>query len=73
MNETKKTISIDESRLNELLAKVAKLDEAAAKRTAYNLRRNAERTILLRKAAEAGITASEDEVQTEMKRMSSTK
>ena len=73
MSTEKKVVSIDESRLAELLAKVEKLDKASAQRTAYNARRNAERNIILAKALKQGIVATEAEVQAEMKRMAGPK
>ena len=67
----KKTVTIDEGHLAELLAKAEKMDKTAAQRTSYNLRRNATHNVILAKASKAGIVATAKEIEDEIRRMSS--
>ena len=73
MADQKKVVQIDEEKLAALMAKVEKMEAASAARTAYNARRNAERNVILAKALKQGISASEEEISAEVRRMSAGK
>jgi hypothetical protein len=60
---------VDEARLEELLAIEATVKAQKEKAKEQGRREWAKMKVILRKAKEAGITASEEEVQVEVKKM----